>query len=227
MDKNLCEKIKYARKKLNGVRLKLVTNGSLIDEYKAKKLIESGVDLIDISFEGFSKEIYESARKGLDFDVVSSNILRLCEYAKGSRTRVNLVVVMKDEYKKYEKQFVGYWKDKVAKIYLNKIHNWGGGLGIKINKKPVVCHTLWTQFVIIWNGDVSICCMDFDSKNIVGNINEQSMSELWNGTKYKALRKQMLNCKISEIEVCKDCVTPYRAPITNLLLWNVNRRLLL
>ncbi|MEK6833686.1 MAG: radical SAM protein, partial [Nanoarchaeota archaeon] len=66
LDKQLIEKIKYAKEK--GMFVAFYSNASLITKELAKDIIDSGLDGITISFDGYSKETYEKIRKKLKFD---------------------------------------------------------------------------------------------------------------------------------------------------------------
>ena len=94
------EMIKYARMKELWVRT--VTNASLLhlkDNYK--KLIDSGVNEIQISIDGATKEVFESIRHGSVFDMVVSNCKLINEYAasKGVElTKMWTVVQRKNQH---------------------------------------------------------------------------------------------------------------------------------
>ena len=93
------EMIKYARSKRIWVRM--TTNASLLhlrDNYK--KLIDSGVNEIDISIDGADKQTFEGIRIQSDFDRVVSNCKLLNEYAvsQGKPWTKMWTLVQKDNY---------------------------------------------------------------------------------------------------------------------------------
>jgi radical SAM protein with 4Fe4S-binding SPASM domain len=53
----------------------------------------------------------------------------------------------------------------------------------------VVCRHPWTSFDIYPNGNVTPCC--YLPKRVMGNMNNESIEEIRNGEKFKALRKKM------------------------------------
>ena len=61
LDKDLIQKIKYAKERK--MKVAFFSNASLLTEKWAKELIESGLDGITISFDGYSKATYEKIRK--------------------------------------------------------------------------------------------------------------------------------------------------------------------
>jgi len=73
LDKYLAERVRYAKDK--GIRqVHLSTNGSLLGTSPGISLLETGLDVLTISFDGMSAESYESIRCGLSFDNVFKNI---------------------------------------------------------------------------------------------------------------------------------------------------------
>jgi len=57
------------------------------------------------------------------------------------------------------------------------------------NPNPLTedCGYPWIQAVIRANGDVCSCCQ---RRHIMGNLNENTFDEIWNGEKYQSLRAQ-------------------------------------
>ena len=72
MHKSLFEMIRLA--KSNGIQTRLNTNASFLDNKRAEELLETGLDLLTVSFEGVNKEIYERLRVKGNFEKTSSNI---------------------------------------------------------------------------------------------------------------------------------------------------------
>jgi len=59
--------------------------------------------------------------------------------------------------------------------------------------------------MIHWNGDFSICCDDWDRKAVLGNVNNQSIHDIWNSPKLKEFRKLHLSGQCDRIALCKNC----------------------
>lgn len=80
LNKDTEEMIKYCDKK--GLFSSISTNATLLTEERARKLIESGLDEIILSFDGLTKEVYEDFRYGANFEIVKKNIETLCRLKK-------------------------------------------------------------------------------------------------------------------------------------------------
>ncbi len=60
---------------------------------------------------------------------------------------------------------------------------------VKKMKKYTICALPFYQLVILSNGDVVICCMDYDGEIVLGNIFEKSIKEIWLGEKATKIRE--------------------------------------
>ncbi len=63
---------------------------------------------------------------------------------------------------------------------------------------PDRCARLWFNPVITWDGKVLPCCFDKDADHIMGDLNQESFRDIWNGTKYRLFRRILL----SDTECC-------------------------
>ena len=77
-------------------------------------------------------------------------------------------------------------KDKYAKLYASK----------------VFCMMPWIHTHVWPSGKAFPCCMS-DSTVEYGNLNDNSLKEIWNNEKYRQLRKNMLNG--DETKECNRC----------------------
>lgn len=86
LNKDLMQMYEYLKKKWPGIHIELFDTFYFIDEDKAKKLLDLGLDTIFISIDGATKETYEKIRVGSDFDRVVANIRRFMELKKERKT---------------------------------------------------------------------------------------------------------------------------------------------
>jgi len=66
------------------------------------------------------------------------------------------------------------------------------------------CFRIWSQPVINWNGDMSVCCFDKDIEYSIGNIKKAQFYELWKSKRMMLFRQIILkNRKL--FEFCRNC----------------------
>jgi len=215
LDKTIIERIKYAKGK--GMSVAFYSNASLLTEDLANKIVDSGLDSISISFDGYSKETYEKIRKKLKFDVVKKNILNLIETKrkmKKNNPSINLVLVELEENKGEIKQFYREWKNKVDSINIINMRNWANDIqkkgtkesfhfNKKIKRKP--CALIWQKMVVDWDGDVVLCCDDWNHSTVLGNLKKQTIEEIWKGEKLNKIREAHVNDEFDKVPLCSGC----------------------
>lgn len=213
LDPSLIEKIKYAKSK--GIRVSFFSNASLLNENWARKLIESGLDNINISFDAYSKETYEKIRKGLKFDIVRNNIKRLLSLKKEmgrDNPDVNLIFVEMNENAGEIKNFYKDWKSQVDNISVLNMRNWAGEINKSSSKsfhfnssQRAPCALIWQKMIIDWDGDVVLCCDDWSHSYPLGNLKKQTIEEVWNGERIKKVRDLHKSGKFGGVPLCAKC----------------------
>ncbi|MDA3780792.1 MAG: SPASM domain-containing protein, partial [Bacteroidales bacterium] len=66
------------------------------------------------------------------------------------------------------------------------------------------CKRLWQTSVITWQGKILPCCFDKSEDYIMGNINSESLQNIWLNKQYNSFRKQILK-KRAKIDICNNC----------------------
>jgi radical SAM protein with 4Fe4S-binding SPASM domain len=51
------------------------------------------------------------------------------------------------------------------------------------------CERPFTKFYIRYNGDVVLCCEDWQYRTVLGNLTRDSITDVWQSAGYKSLRK--------------------------------------
>jgi len=210
LDSGFSEKVAYAKKA--GIEIVSTnTNASLLDEEVALKILNSGLDIVYISLDANSKEVYERIRKGLDYDVVEKNIKRFIEL-KNSVSKETPEIILNfcrtDENKDQVKDFVRKWS-KHGQIWISNTHDWSGKAEVKaknsLARRIDPCRLLWTELVVSWDGKVPLCCIDYDDKMVMGDLKNESIREVWSGERLKKNRKIHVDGDFNKLPLCKSC----------------------
>ncbi len=67
-----------------GVKVELITNGTILNEKIARQLIDSGLDVLWVSIDGASPETYADVRMGAELPAILKNLRRFAEMRKAS-----------------------------------------------------------------------------------------------------------------------------------------------
>ena len=68
-----------------------------------------------------------------------------------------------------------------------------------------ICSKIFYVMQIGPSGNIIPCCVDFNETVVFGNVNEQSLYEIWNGIPFNNFRKKHLNKKRKDIPLCSNC----------------------
>lgn len=213
MDERLFERIRLIKK--YGLKVMFHTNGVLLDEEKARLILETGVDIVGVSIDAFSKETYERIRTGLSFEKVVKNTISLAERKRKEEVSLPLVkvnFVVQGENIHEVRSFYNFWRTKVDYINITFIHDWAGQLDANINTRahnglPNLnpCNTLWKEMIVLHDGRVSLCCNDYEGKVIMGDLRTQDIMDVWLGEKFQNYRKNHIEDKRASLPLCNSC----------------------
>lgn len=172
----------------------LYTNGLNIDS----SFLE--LDKIIFSIDASNREEYMRT-KGIDgFDRVLSNIRVLMQLKKDKP-----YITAQFADLNYENELPNIKADKIKH---GRFISWGGEVewqsdsNQKIReKKP--CSHIFRFLNVASNGDVVMCCIDYNHSVILGNVNNSNIMDIWNGEKFTKIREDQINGIFSNL--CLSC----------------------
>lgn len=206
LDRQLVDKVRYAKDR--GIaEVGMISNGSLITEEIARGMIEAGLDAINISVDAAGKEIFERTRVNLEYETVIGNIRTLARLRDelGRRRPKLILSFVRQDNSADEQAFIAEWSKVADKIHITDLHNWAGTLHGRSDVQ-FPCYRLWLTFTVLWDGRVSLCCADFDGRNILGDLRISTIAEIWNSPAYRDVRRQQL--EHGGPEICRSCDLP-------------------
>ena len=210
---DLVEMIRYADER--GVKTKLHTNGTMLNETLAEELIRSGLRLLSFSFDGYTAEVYERIRVKGDFNRTLDRIHRFLEMkqALGRESPRTVLEVMDfgngSEHSTAKKRFIQELESRgLDRFITKKPHNWAGNTDIQTcdSSSFSPCTFPWHALVVLWDGRVGSCPHDFFAKIVYGDAKEQLLRDIFNSDRIQALRLQMLQGRLEALESpCREC----------------------
>lgn len=203
LKEKLTERIKYA--KSSGIKnIYLNTNGTMINPY-IFNLIDSGVDKIFISMDAFFGKTYFNI-KGSDITALERDINYFLSIKE--RPEIVLQFIVMDENRDEEKLFVDYWIKKGATVKVRRKLGWGNEVNapdliIPQEKRNIPCPWLMRQMVVLCDGRVAQCDADFEGCHSAGDINKQTIYNVWNGELLGRRQKHIVSD--FDLELCRNC----------------------
>jgi MoaA/NifB/PqqE/SkfB family radical SAM enzyme len=208
LDKSLEDRVAYAKQRGIG-KVKIFSNGALLDERRAAGLIDAGLDEIKVSFDGATREEFEVIRVPLKFDVVVENIRRLVELRNERRSPMKIHVACCSTTDK--QATMRSLEQLVDGFSFGKVHNWASEdytAAPRGVRKP--CSRLWKTFTILSNGDVALCCLDYDGQHLLGRIDRNTrIADVWRDAAYRRVRQLHRHGRQGELELCRGCTKAF------------------
>lgn len=203
-----------------GIVTKLHSNGTMLGEDKIGPLLDSGLDQLTFSFDGYDAATYESIRINADFEKTLGSIIRFLEVKK-SRGRkkpttilelIDFPEVYKNVGPEVRRNFLLRFKGlPLDKVRIKDMHNWAGEIpGGRRSRKYSACTFLWASLVVFWDGSVCPCTQDFHGDLNTENVREASLASIWNGEAMQNLRRKAVRGDIEDLGPCSGCDRPWR-----------------
>jgi len=209
----LFDMIRLARQ--NGLRTRFHTNGTLLDEKKARLLLDAGPNLVSFSVDGFEKRAYEKVRVGADFDATVENILRFADLRRTLRRRRPYLVVERIRFRNPDPpenpaEAAGltrrFREAGVDEVIVKEEYAWAEEAAPEPEgpRTVAVCTFPWYAMVICSDGTVTPCPQDFWARMKMGNARERTLREIWNGEAYRDLRRRF-RTDVESLPLCRKC----------------------
>ena len=219
LDPKIFDRIEFCAR--HGISTLLSTNGVLLDERASERLLATPLEHITLSFDGATRESFEFYRKGARFEKVRDNFVRFCrmKQERGARVQIVVQMVRMERNAGEAAEFERFWRavpgvDQV-RIKADETNLMRPAAGHDPSDWKYPCHYLWRgPMYVKLNGDVYPCCQSYmlDGQPL-GNLESQSVEQLWNSEEMLRMRALHAAGRGGEIEVCSRCCTTIPHPL--------------
>lgn len=208
LDKDLLSKMKYVSSK--GKNIHILTNGSYLSVDMVDKLLSiESLASIRISIHTADADKYNDIlnyKDKTDYNKISDNIEYLLDNKQDS-LEVTLTAVMPEDDAEDVKNLINNYSNKCF-LEIWKPHNWVYGKGYRnIDQVVKTCGRPFNGPIeVLVNGDVIMCCFDFNAEMVLGNLNNNTIKEIYNSKKYLEILKHHTEgtCSDSNL-ICSGC----------------------
>lgn len=206
LNKNFLEMIKLAKEAGVAERYELTTNGVLLSQKKYREGITKYLDRIIISIEGLSDDSYlEITGSKVNFADLVDGIRQLYQNKRKCNIYIkihNNAIKDEEDLKRFHKTFEGIcdqlFVENLVNLWPETTSNLGLDAGFRFGGATTpqkVCTQIFKSMMINANGEVVPCCVDFKRINLIGNVNNESLSAIWNGKIENEIRIKHLSGK--------------------------------
>jgi radical SAM protein with 4Fe4S-binding SPASM domain len=198
-----------------GLSFHLTTNGITFSEKAISGILRAGVDNgdhISFSIQGASPEVHDKIVGRNCYEKVLKNIhslLRHREELKVNGPVIETVYYIMPENQHETQKYLKLWRGVVDHVRLSGEISQSFAQHGEEPEIPIIrttaCSNLWQKMTILWNGEVILCCNDVDGKIVLGNLNDQSIEEIWNSEKLLAIKRIHKKKEFERIPLCHTC----------------------
>jgi MoaA/NifB/PqqE/SkfB family radical SAM enzyme len=208
----LTDMIRFAKSRIHG-KVALITNGHLLNASKGLELLEAGLDVLDISLDAVTQPTYNQVRSG-NLALVENNILTLVKNKKegGFKTKIMVSFLIQPENFREAVEFRSKWNGIVDKLIFRAYHSYGGKIAEKhiLKDERYPCAALWSRVNIDDYGKVTLCYIDWDENNVLGDLNNDqiTITNIWKTAYEKARQGHIME---NYPPLCANCQTGWQA----------------
>lgn len=223
MNEDFFDMVKYAKSKEVFLSVETTTNFSLLDKSTIFKIVESGLDIIRISIEHISNDNYRTITgTKYNYDQIKKNVENLFKEKErrgcGLKIHIKSVGLESEEQKNifirdftdisdtiHIETLVGWSHTDLADFTLGREITTGMDSKSKMKYDRMICNLPFRTMSINWNGQTSICCVDWTWNTIIGDVSKESLHDIWNGQRMYNFRKMHASGKKNDNPACKTC----------------------
>lgn len=105
--------------------------------------------------------------------------------------------------------FINKWLQYVDRVRIYVIHSRKGFGDVESHYKTIEkerpCYKPLNELCVYWDGKVALCCYDWNNIDPPGDLNIQTIEEVWCGDKYQQIRDFHKTGRLKQVNSCKDC----------------------
>ena len=204
----------------HGVRCTdIITNATYLTDENCHAIMDASVPIITVSLDGADPAVFEALRVNASYDDVVANVerlFRLREERGATFPHIVLSVVGAPEVLPSVDAFRDFWASRLREndqVFVCTPISWAGTHQVsgaasreeseQRHRGP--CRMLYKTLQVYYDGRATPCCYDHRCELEVGNVQNSSIKDIWNGEKLRQLRTLHEAGRFDEIELCRNC----------------------
>jgi radical SAM protein with 4Fe4S-binding SPASM domain len=201
--------IKYAKERGIG-EVSFLTNGSRLTGNFFEEIMKAGADWITISIDGMN-EVYEEIRRPLKFSETLEKIMgiKMIKVKAGLHKPVIKIQgvwpALRENIETYYNTLMPY----ADLLSFNPLIDYLGKDENILYECDFCCPQHYQRLVIGADGIVMMCSNDEENTAVIGNVQKQSIREIWQGDKINKIREQHKKKNgFMQMAICRKCYLP-------------------
>lgn len=212
LDINFIDKVKRIRNKFKKIEIEISSNVSMIKEEDIIEMCNLNITELRLSVFGYEKDTYNKMMPCLNYEKNFEKLRMISTIMSKTDTIISIVMIDNSEIN--DQEFIDM--EKICKELGFKFERWGfldrsDNVTYKsnniYNKDVSYCeqNRPLERMHILSDGRVIFCCQDWSHSLVVGNINNNTISEVWNSDIYNNARNSLCDKEKDSPMICKKC----------------------
>lgn len=192
LDKHLIWKMKYVKEK--GYNVNILSNGSALSKESIDDMFDLGVSNLRVSVHSIDRFNFKKIA-GIG-DLLYEKLFENINYISSKRNNKTLFIinsVIDPSMPQHDiNDLVEYFENRADVVEIWKPHNWSNELNYRNGDfvKKTCGRPFRGPLQVQVDGTINMCCFDYDGKTILGDLNKNSIDEIFTNSKmYKKLLK--------------------------------------
>lgn len=204
--------VKMIRNKFKKIEIEISSNVSMIKEIDIVEMSKLNITELRLSVFGYEKSTYNKMMPCLNYEKKFEKLQMISSVMKDSNTIISIVMIDNGEINEQEFIDMKFLCDKLG----FKFERWGfldRSDNVTYNSNNIYNENVSSceqnrpleRMHILSDGRVIFCCQDWSHSLIVGNINNNTISEVWNSETFINARKSLYDKEKDSPMICKKC----------------------
>ncbi len=188
-------------------RVELTTNGTPLTAARAQQLIAAETDYVRVS-------IYKDTENQRSYSgLIRRNVERLRKLRDDQgkqKPHIFMKVFTPDELPALKDSYAGIADD----FGYDGFHSQGSDLltAESLTGSQIACPYPFYTMLVKSNGDVVPCCVGWETSLVAGNVNHNTLAEIWRGEKFANIHRLHLKGQRARMAACAHCDTLFTTP---------------
>ncbi len=215
-DKRIPEFVEYISRKVPSAKSQIITNGTYLNKEMGENLVDAGLKQLKCSLQSLDDDINTEimgypATKVIENCISFQQTLNEKRATKRTDFRVSMVVTAQnvDDIPETRR----FWKKHGVRLVTSALENRGGNIGDAESMNPTGdmksmgdCIRPSRDLMILYNGQVPLCCVDWHRTTILGDVSKQSIGEIWHDDPVQKVRDGLSGEGTGQLpDICVNC----------------------
>lgn len=212
LDVEFINKVKRIRNKFKKLEIEISSNVSMIREEDIIEMSHLDITELRLSVFGYKKDTYNRIMPYLNYEKTFEELKKISNIMSKSNTIISIVMIDNGEID--EQEFIDMKKmcnelgfnferwgflDRSDNVTYKSNNVYNEDVSYCEQNRPL------ERMHILSDGRVIFCCQDWAHSLVVGNINDNTISEVWNSSIYNDARDSLYIKEKDSPLICKKC----------------------